>query len=57
MGDGALAGSAQDFYRSRPVVSISRAEIGLKNDGHKRPLLEAQIEESLKKKIIGKKGF
>ena len=26
--------------------SISSAEISLKNDGHKRPLLEAQIEES-----------
>ena len=33
-------------------------EISLKNDGHKRPLLEAQLEESFqKKKVIEKKGF
>merc|ERR1712115_363687 len=34
---------------------ISGAEICLKNDGHKRPLLEAQIEESFQKKIYRKK--
>ena len=37
--------------------AISGAKIGLKNDGHKRPLLVAQIEESFQKKIIEKKGF
>ena len=31
------------------------AEISLKNDGHKRPLLEAQIEESFQKKKLSKK--
>ena len=29
-----------------------RQKTAKNNDGHKRPFLEAQIEESLKKKII-----
>ena len=38
-------------------MSISEAEISLKNDCHKRPLLEAHSEESFKKKLYWKKGI
>ena len=36
---------------------FSGPEISLKNDGHKRPLLEVQIEESSQNKFYRKKGF
>ena len=37
--------------------TISAVEISLKNDDHKRPLLEAKIKESFQKKNIDEKGF